>query len=364
MGHKVAELIDFWRCCFFTLEILVTVLPAFLLAGAVIAFVPPQLVLKRLSSRSRPLRAYGGAALAGYILSICSCNIVPLFIGIMRKGAGLGPAITLLYAGPAVNILSVILVFKVVGPWMGVVRALVVPVAAILVGIAMSAIFKERSERSPQPSISVEAASLSPSPPRRAVFTVFFLLLLLLCLGGIEAISLKHRLVGGGAILGALLFVALRLMSPEDAKEWGAQTLHLMRMVIPILVPAILGIALLAHFLPIRWVTGLFGKNNLLSAFNASLFGSLMYFPMLTEAAFVKALLKEAMLIAPGPALSILLTAPGLSLAGMVIVWRELGTLRLLLYWLLIVAFSTLAGWVFGVVVGIYLCPCMLPSFK
>jgi len=364
MGLKVGQLIDFWKCCLFNVEALITVLPAFLLAGAVMTFVPSSLVLKYLGRGAGRWKAYGVAAAAGYVLSICSCNIVPLFIGVRRKGAGLGPAITLLYAGPAINLLSLIFVTKVVGPWIGVIRGVLVPLMAVLVGLIMAWLFEVREER----EVAVVGghlpgfASMSEEWPR-AASPILAILLVLMVVGGVGAIPLRLRLTVGGALLLSLAALALRGLGPQRSKEWMWEVLTLMRTVLPVLIPIIFAIALLAQLVPVRWVVSLWGRNSLGASLNASLFGSLMYFPILTEVPFVKALLKD-LGMAPGPALSMLLTAPGLSLPGMAIVWRELGVWRLFVYWLLIVSLSTLAGWIFGVTIGNYICPCMLAPHK
>lgn len=360
---KIGELIDFWKCCFFNVEALVTVLPAFLLAGAVMAFVPPNLVLRYLGKGARPWKAYGMAAASGYVLSICSCNIVPLFIGIRRRGAGLGPAITFLYAGPAINLLSLIFVAKIVGPWMGIIRGMLVPIIAVLVGLLMAWLFEGRGEERAVAVVGGQVPNVMATYEEwpKGASLILFILFVLMVVGGVEVIPLNLRLAVGGLLLLSLVVVALKGLGLQRAKEWMWEVWALMRMVLPVLIPIVFAIALFAQWVPIKWTVALWGRNDLRSVLNSSLFGSLMYFPILTEAPFVKALIKD-LGMAPGPALSMLLTAPGLSLAGMAIIWRELRPLRLLTYWLLIVILSTFVGWIFGVTIGNYVCPCMLAS--
>ena len=132
MEKTLADLVDVFRCCIFNWGVLTAMVPAFFLAGGIAAFVPASHVVKYLSAGSPKVVSYTVAAVSGFILSFCSCNIVPVFASVHKKGAGLGPAITFLYAGPAINILSMIWVMRVVGTPMGLARAFIVPVMAVV----------------------------------------------------------------------------------------------------------------------------------------------------------------------------------------------------------------------------------------
>lgn len=100
-------------------HVLLCLVPAFFIAGAVGVFVSQAAVMKYLGPQAPKLLAYGVASVAGTVLAVCSCTILPLFAGIYRMGAGLGPATAFLYAGPAINILAVVLTVAVLGPEMG-----------------------------------------------------------------------------------------------------------------------------------------------------------------------------------------------------------------------------------------------------
>jgi len=130
-------------------HVILCLVPAFFIAGAVGVFVSQASVMKYLGPLANRAIAYGVAAVSGTILAVCSCTILPLFSGIYRMGAGLGPASTFLYSGPAINILAIILTARILGPQLGIARAVGAIVFSIIIGLSMSWLFrKEEKERS------------------------------------------------------------------------------------------------------------------------------------------------------------------------------------------------------------------------
>ena len=97
-------------------HVILCLVPAFFIAGAVTVFVSQNSVMKHLGPAANKFLAYGVASVSGSILAVCSCTILPLFAGIYRMGAGLGPATAFLYSGPAINILAIILTARILGP--------------------------------------------------------------------------------------------------------------------------------------------------------------------------------------------------------------------------------------------------------
>ena len=142
-------------------HVLLCLVPAFFIAGAVGVFVSQAAVMKYLGPKANKPLAYGVASVSGTILAVCSCTILPLFAGIYRMGAGLGPASAFLYSGPAINILAIVLTGVVLGPEMGIARGVGAIVFAILIGLAMHFIFRrEEAEKLtaavalPEPAVS------------------------------------------------------------------------------------------------------------------------------------------------------------------------------------------------------------------
>jgi hypothetical protein len=129
-------------------HVLLCLVPAFFIAGAISVFVSQASVMKYLGARANKVLAYGVASVSGSILAVCSCTVLPLFAGIYRMGAGLGPASAFLYSGPAINVLAIILTARVLGLEIGIARAVGAVVFSIVIGLLMHLIYrKEETEK-------------------------------------------------------------------------------------------------------------------------------------------------------------------------------------------------------------------------
>ncbi|NLX15290.1 MAG: hypothetical protein GXY44_16805 [Phycisphaerales bacterium] len=124
-------------------HVLLCLIPAFFIAGAISVFVSQASVMKYLGPRAPKVLAYGVASVSGTILAVCSCTVLPLFAGIWRMGAGLGPATAFLYSGPAINVLAIILTARVLGWEMGVARAVGAVVFSVVIGLIMHLIYRK-----------------------------------------------------------------------------------------------------------------------------------------------------------------------------------------------------------------------------
>ncbi|MBC7287166.1 MAG: permease [Armatimonadetes bacterium] len=367
MGQKLIDIVNVFTCCIFTPRILSTVIPAFMLAGAIAVFVPRAAVLRYLGPAARRSTAYLISALSGALLSVCSCNVVPLFLGIYRHGAGIGPAFAFLYAGPAINVVSLIFVFQVIGWRIGVWRALTVPLVGIVVGM-FSAWLWRREERQRMDALQEPLKASAPvddcdiAAERRQLRGGLLVITILLAL--VVAGSL-HLPWSWTAATAAPLFVLSvwaiwRVGGREGASEWLSETWGLAKIVFPVLIPTILAIGALATFIDVKWVYWLVGRNDLRSIAAASVFGSLMYFPILSEVAFVKAFLRLQM--ATGPALALLLTGPGVSLPGAFVLGRVIGWRKTVVYMISVMLTATAISAIFSWWVGDYICPCMMDA--
>ncbi len=334
--------------------------PAFLLAGAIAAFVPSATMQRYLGAGAKRSSAYGVAAISGMVLSLCSCNVVPLFVSIYRRGAGIGPAFTFLFAGPAINVVSAIFVIQVVGVGAGVWRLVSVPLIAILVGIAMALLFRRQEAIRQEQLVAVEALAGAHASWR--AWPLFILLLLLVAYGAWD-MDWTPKIVGMLLIcLPTAIFFILKF-DFEEFKEWMWEVWGLLKLVVPVLVPALLLIAFVSSQVSIVWVDrwlsadpgDTWGMIRITTL--ADVFGALMYFPILSEVAFVKAFLLNGMSIGPG--MAILLTGAGLSLPGVIILAREIGWKKIIIYQLLIILFTTLSALLFVSEIGQYICACM-----
>jgi uncharacterized protein len=346
-------ILDIFHCCILTWGVLTVMLPAFLLGAAIAAFVPSQYILSLLGPEAPRYKAYGAAVGAGIVLSLCSCNVVPLFAGIWRRGAGNGPAFAFLYSGPALDLVPIIFTCQVIGLPFGVFRTLAVSVIAVTVGVIMVRAFGdtrgEGAGAAPLPMIAT-------GPSRRVTVTLVALLFYLLIVGSLK-LPLTSRLLTIGPAGLAIVALAVFGLGRESTLLWMKETWGMVRLVVPVLLPAVLIIGFLAMHTPLTVTRWMSGNNSLLANFGAAAFGSLMYFPMLTEVAFTKAMLK-VMGMGVGPAMALILTAPGLSLPGMIILRKVVGWKRLIVYTSAVTVLATLAGLFFGSQWGTYICSC------
>ena len=370
------DIVDVFTCCVLTWKALTTVLPAFLLGGAIAAFAPTGLILRYLGARSNQPRAYATAAFSGVLLSLCSCNIVPLFMGIYKRGAGIGPAFTFLFAGPAINVVAMIFTFQVIGPTLGLWRAISVPLLAVAIGLIMAVTYGRASNDQDQESATGDGLHDSGLSWRLA--WLFLLLLAMVVFGAYQTDVVSKQseqgshgglllLVGGMLALAAAIIALMKKAFDADERElWWAESWSLVKLVIPVLLPAILIIGIIATYIDVKLVYQLVGPSPEGSGFwptlrpilNATLFGEVMYFPILSEVAFTKAFLKLGMGI--GPALALLITGPGTSLPGFIVLGRAIGWGKALVYELTAIILTAGFALFFGTGAGEYICQCMM----
>ncbi len=129
-------------------HVLLCLVPAFFIAGAIGVFVSQASVMRYLGPQANKFLAYGVAAVSGTILAVCSCTVLPLFAGIYKMGAGLGPACAFLYSGPAINVLAIVLTARILGMELGIARAVGAIGFSIVIGLAMHFTYrKEETEK-------------------------------------------------------------------------------------------------------------------------------------------------------------------------------------------------------------------------
>ncbi len=358
-------IVDVFKCCILSWKALTTMLPAFILGGAIAAFVPTPVLLQYLGARANQTRAYAVAAVSGVVLSLCSCNIVPLFVSIYRRGAGTGPAFTFLYAGPAINIVAMVFTFQVIGWQLGLWRAVAVPVIALIVGLAMALTFRRSEDREQAEKQQAALAAVDDDVSHARIWLLFGLLLALVVYGAWE-MAWPPKIIGMVALaLATAALVGLRF-SRDEWQQWLQETWGLVKLVVPVLIPAVLVIGAVAAFIDVKLVYRLLGAAPEGSGFLrqlqpiavADVIGALMYFPILSEVAFTKAFLKLGMDL--GPALAVLLTGAGLSLPGILIVGRAIGWRKVLVYQAYVIVATTAIAAFFASEVGQYLCACMM----
>ncbi len=382
-------------------HVLLCLVPAFFIAGAISVFVSQAAVMKYLGAGARKVLSYSVASISGSILAVCSCTVLPLFAGIWKRGAGLGPAIAFLYSGPAINVLAIVLTARVLGIEIGIGRAVGAILFSVVIGLMMHFLFRKeeraRAEAAlhmPEPEVErplwqnvVYFATLvgilvfatwgKPAEPTglwHAVYSVKWLVtgLFAAFLGFLLVLwfqvkAVKVALSGAAVLILAYLFphepliafsagiVALAYLTTTtrgEAETWFLSTWDFARQILPLLFAGVLVAGLLLGrpgsegLIPSRWVSALVGGNSLGANLFSSVVGAFMYFATLTEVPILQGLLGAGM--GKGPALALLLAGPALSLPNMLVIRSVLGTKKTAAFVSLVVIMATLSGMIFG----------------
>ncbi len=386
-------------------HVLLCLVPAFFIAGAISVFVSQAAVMKYLGPAANKCLSYSVASVSGTVLAVCSCTVLPLFAGIYRMGAGVGPASAFLYSGPAINVLAIVLSAKVLGWQIGLARAIGAVVFAYIIGLLMAATFgkEEKAKQAicmPPPEepkrklwqdtvymasmvgilvfanwgkpMETEGFWYAIYAAKWYVTGLFGLLFGYTIVRWFGAKRIPTVITGIVVLLLALIFPGWPLLpfsagiagvvwvtkaSSEETKSWIDSTWSYALMIAPLL----LGGVLVAGFLlgmpgtdngiiPSRWIAALVGGNGFFANFFASIVGAFMYFATLTEVPIVQGLLGAGM--GKGPALSLLLSGPALSLPSMLVIRSILGAKKAFVFIAYVIILSTIAGMVFGWITG------------
>jgi uncharacterized membrane protein YraQ (UPF0718 family) len=334
--HALAE--------YLSAHVLTCLVPAFLIAGAISTFLSKESVLRFLGPRAPKPTAYGVASVSGGVLAVCSCTVLPLFGGIYKHGAGIGPATAFLYAGPAVNVLAVVYSARLLGLKLGAARAVGAVAFSVIIGLAMAFIFARAERRRLAAVNDTGAFDLgSAEIPRR---TVIKNVMLFVGLVAVLVFGAPGLWVPAGIALSFTLATLVFLYSRAEVVEWLRATWSFVLLILPWLLGGVFFAGVIKYLIPDEWVAGLVGGNGLWANLAASVFGTLMYFATLTEVPIVRAFADMGM--ANGPILTLLLAGPALSLPSILAIRSVMGTSRTLAYVALVVVMSTAAGLIYG----------------
>lgn len=343
-------------------HVLTCLIPAFFIAGAISVFISKAAVMKYFGARANKWLSYSIASISGTILAVCSCTVLPLFAGLYSRGAGSGPATAFLYSGPAINVLAIILTARVLGAPLGIGRAVGAVAFAALIGLIMSAIFRDREVE--EEDLFWEEEPEARSLGQNALYLATMVLILIFAawskpkapLGFWAFIYSIHWFLAGGLLL-LLAWMLTKWFRKPELKEWTHATGEFMLQIFPLLFVGVLAAGLLMGtpgqdngLIPNRYVEMLVGGNSLGANFFAALSGALMYFATLTEVPILQGLLGSGM--GKGPALALLLAGPALSLPNMLVIRSIMGTRKTLVYIILVILLSTFTGMVFGTFLG------------
>lgn len=420
------------------------VVPAMFIAGAIAAFLSKEAVLKHLGPKANKAKAYGTASVSGTILAVCSCSVLPMFAGIYRIGAGLGPASAFLCSGPALNVMAIFLTARVLGFPLGAARTVGAVTMSLIVGILMAVLFRRSEEK----RIATTLQLPEPAPSKRKFWqTPLFLATMIAFLvlsdwtnpgttiltinrgatlirldrtrgtkesreivltetvrleasisqqtsgdmkfqiqnviSGVDSMpeNVRSDFLPGVPFLvpvkdvsgmedhvpenyrwaatvfdyrwGICFFLGVGILAMafgwfemEELSDWMGQTWSFAKTIVPLLFGGVFVTGFVAALLPAETVAGWLGGNGFRTNFVASLVGSLWYFATLTEIPLLQALMGLGM--GKGPALTLLLAGPTLSLPSVMVIGRYLGFKKTAVFVGLVVAMSALFGMVYG----------------
>ncbi len=416
-------------------HVLLCLVPAFVIAGFMSSMVPKEAITRFLGPKASKWISYPASAFGGFILAVCSCTILPLFAGIWKRGAGLGPAITFLFVGPAINILAITYTGAAIGFDVAISRLVLSIAFGIIIGMIMARVFR-KEELTRTAEMAANGVFDQNASVKSAVWVIFGLLLAVLIVGtlqvglltnvyaeitlpvdltagwatmlstlnltvqgavlilmlvfiGITAwkgfqnifegfngwtytaialialtiliaapkeqvgsliIGVNGRLVGEAVLLAATGIVAARSFTKDELAGWVFETWKFVKQIFPLLIIGVFAAGIVKVIIPETWVRTVAGQNTILANVIGVLFGVFMYFPTLVEVPIARMFLDLGM--ARGPLLAYLLADPELSLQSILVLNGVMGKKKTGVYVGLVAVLSTLAGYLFGVVIA------------
>lgn len=383
-------------------HVLLCLIPAFFIAGAISVFVSQGSVMKYLGAKAKKGMAYSVAAVSGTILAVCSCTVLPLFAGIYRMGAGLGPATAFLYSGPAINVLAIALTARVLGVQLGLARAIGAIAFSVIIGLLMHLIFRKEEQEKAAAQMAMPDEEVKRPLWQNGLYFFSMVAILVFANWGkpdvgtglwasiysakwivtsIFAVALGAMLVLWFEVkwwkvaLTALPTIVLALVFPEqpmvafataviglswftstdkgEAGDWFSSAWGFAKQIMPLLLigvlvaGALLGRVGQEGLIPSEWVETAVGGNSLRANFIAAFAGAFMYFATLTEVPILQGLIGNGM--GQGPALALLLAGPALSLPNMLVIRSVLGTKKTVVFVSLVIIMATICGMGYGV---------------
>ncbi len=389
---------------------LACVVPALFIAGAIITFLSQSSVMRYLGAKANPILAYGVASVAGCILAVCSCSVLPMFAGIYKLGAGLGPATAFLYSGPAINILAIFLTARVLGFPIGAGRAVGAVAFSVVIGILMAVIFRKGERAKTEAALQMTETEKPCRPISKTALYLGCMIMFLvfsdwfnpgnvivkttdsrqfkaviihetkdairfqleedlgenklgdkITLNKAEiadkqeqktwVIAVYHiRWYLAGLMAVAVVVMAWRWFRRDEIRQWMSNTWDFAKMLVPLLYGGVFIVGFVSVLLPEKQVAQWVGDNSLSANLVASVIGAFWYFATLTEIPITQALMKLGM--HNGPVLALLLAGPALSLPSMLVLQKIMGTGKTLVFILLVIVMATVTGMFFGAIWG------------
>jgi uncharacterized membrane protein YraQ (UPF0718 family) len=346
-------------------HVLTCLIPAFFIAGAIAVFVSQASVLKYFGASAKKILSYSVASVSGTVLAVCSCTVLPLFAGIYTRGAGIGPATAFLYSGPAINVLAIVLTARILGWQLGLARAVGAVLFAVLTGLLMAFFFrKDDATRTAGQIYLPDEGEKSRTLTQEASFMLTLVLILIFAAFarpaggsmGLWAVIFAAKWYITAGLLIVLGFMLKAWFVKDERMTWVQSTWGFMKQIFPLLGAGVLVAGFMlgrpghSALIPEHYIQSLVGGNSVWANLFASVSGALMYFATLTEVPILQGLIGAGM--GKGPALSLLLAGPALSLPNMLVIVGVMGVRKTAVFCSIIVILSTIAGMTYGWITG------------
>jgi len=328
---------------YIALHVLTCLIPAFLLAGAIVTFVSREAIIGYLGAAARKISSFGIATGGSFFVAACSCTVIPVSSGIYYGGAGIGAAFILLWVAPAANILALVYTGQILGAEMVAARLISAILMSFAIGLVMAyAFLKEEKTR-----VSHIQMSTGPLMSKKGVGLLLLLVAWLLAPNYIVSQGPYWQKVAVWAVvLLAVAAYAWKFIALERIKAWLSESWWFIRIIFPFLLAGVFIVGIIGALIPQEWIQTWLGGAGLRQSFLATMLGGVTYFATMTEAPFVDTLMNLGM--GKGPALALLLTGPGISLPNWLAIAKVFGVKKALVYVPTIIVIGTIVGWIAG----------------
>lgn len=330
---------------YIALHVVTCLIPAFLLAGAMVTFVSKETIIYYLGAAAHKLKSFALASGGSFFVAACSCTVIPVSSGLYYAGSGVGPAFIILWVAPAANILAIVYTGAILGSQMVIVRIIAALAMAFIVGWVMSTVFRHEETR--RLAVFENAAHKRKIIARKDIVLILMVVATLLAPNYlVQKGPYLHKIYVWGVGMLITAIYAFKVKSLEEIKGWMGETWWFVRMIFPLLLGGVFIVGVIGKLLPEQWVQTWVGGASVRSAFLATVIGQFTYFATMTESPFVHKMIELGM--GKGPALALLLTGPGMSLPNILAIIRVFGAPKGLVYVITICILGTLVGWFTG----------------
>lgn len=328
-------------------HVLTCLVPAFLLAGGIVTFIRREAIIMYLGETANKLKSFSLASVSSFLIAACSCTVIPVASGLFYGGAGVGVAFIILWVAPAANILALTYTGTILGSEMVISRIVAALLMAFIVGGIMTIIFAKKDNPGEAVAFMGDRNEKLEFIGRKEIVLLVLVVLSLLAPNYLvqKGPYLTKVLVWGAFTLATAVY-AMKVLPRERIVDWLRETWWFVKIIFPLLLTGVFIVGVIGALIPEEWIKTWLGGNTVSASFFATLIGAISYFATMTEAPFVDTLMKLGM--GKGPALTLLLTGPGLSLPNWIAIARVFGIKKAIVYVITVIILGTLMGWFFG----------------